>query len=70
MPTSKLDRSHSNSYQQWVSLGSPSKPSQAQWTQISNAAELCYYAATTSGTSFTVTYPQAVYGVSLFVLSR
>ena len=65
-----LDRGHSNSYQQWVSLGSPAKPSQAQWTQLSAAAELCYHQASGTGTSWTVTYPQAVYGVSLFVLSR
>lgn len=65
-----LDRGHSNSYQQWVSLGSPAKPSQAQWTQLSAAAELCYHQASGSGTSWSVTYPQAVYGVSLFVLSR
>ena len=65
-----LDRGHSNSYQQWVGLGSPAKPSQAQWTQLSSAAELCYYQASASGASWIVTYPQAVYGVSLFVLSR
>jgi hypothetical protein len=65
-----LDRGHSNSYQKWVSLSSPAKPSQAQWTQLSSAAELCHYQASGSGASWTVTYPQAVYGVSLFVLSR
>lgn len=65
-----LDRGHSNSYQTWVSQGKPAKPSAAQWTQLSSAAELCYYATTSTGTSWTVTYPQNIYGVSLFVLSR
>ena len=65
-----LDRTHANSYQTWLSLGSPSKPSSAQWTQISSAADLCYYPTTAAGTSWTVTYPQSVYGVTLFVLSR
>jgi xylan 1,4-beta-xylosidase len=65
-----LDRTHSNSYQTWVGLGKPAKPSQAQWTQISNAAELCYYSTTATGTSWTATFPQNTYSVSLIVLSQ
>lgn len=65
-----VDRTHSNSYQSWVSLGKPAQPSQTQWTQLSQAAELCYYSTTASSNSWTVTYPQNVYGVSLIVLSE
>jgi len=65
-----LDRTHSNSYQSWVGMGKPSKPSQAQWTTLSSAAELCYFATTATETSWTVTYPQNIYGVSLITLTR
>ena len=65
-----LDRTHSNSYQTWVGLGKPAKPSQAQWTQIGNAAELCYYQTTATGASWTATFPQNIYSVSLIVLSQ
>jgi xylan 1,4-beta-xylosidase len=65
-----LDRTHSNSYQSWVGMGKPSKPSQTQWTTLSNAAELCYYPTTATGNSWTVTYPQNIYGVSLITLTR
>ena len=64
-----LDRTHSNAYQTWAGLGKPAKPSQSQWTTIASAAELCTFGATTTGSSWTVTYPQNVYGVSLFTLS-
>jgi beta-xylosidase len=64
-----LDRTHGNAYQTWVGLGKPAKPSQSQWTTIASAAELCTFGATTTGASWTVTYPQNVYGVSLFTLS-
>lgn len=65
-----LDRDHANAYQVWVGLGKPAKPSEAQWTQLSNAAELCYFETTASGTSWSATYAQKVYGTSLFVISR
>jgi xylan 1,4-beta-xylosidase len=65
-----LDRTHANAYQTWVGLGKPAKPSEAQWTQISDAAELCYFETTATGTSWSATYPQNVYGVSLFTISR
>jgi hypothetical protein len=51
-------------------MGKPSKPSQAQWTTLSSAAELCYFATTATETSWTVTYPQNIYGVSLITLTR
>ncbi|HVZ87549.1 MAG TPA: hypothetical protein VHG72_11310 [Polyangia bacterium] len=65
-----LDRTHANSYQASVSMGKPSNPSASQWTQLSAAADLCYYENTGTGTSWTATLPENVYGVSLMVLSR
>jgi xylan 1,4-beta-xylosidase len=65
-----LDRTHSNSYQTWVSQGKPAKPSATQWAQLSSSAELCYYSTATTGTSWTITYPQNIYGVSLIILSH
>ena len=57
MPSPITARTHSNSYQSWVGMGKPSKPSQAQWRSLSSAAELCYFATTATGASWTVTYP-------------
>jgi hypothetical protein len=65
-----LDRAHANAYQAWVGLGKPAKPSEAQWTQLSSAAELCYFETTATGTSWSTNYPQNVYGISLFTISR
>jgi xylan 1,4-beta-xylosidase len=65
-----LDRDHANAYQAWVGLGKPAKPSESQWATLSNAAELCYFETTATGTSWSATYPQNVYGISLFVISR
>jgi xylan 1,4-beta-xylosidase len=67
-----VDHTHSNSHTTWVSMGKPQQPSEAQWTQLSQAADLCYYqtSATPTGTSWTVSFPQNVYGVSLLVISE
>ena len=65
-----LDRTHANAYQAWVGLGKPAKPSEGQWTQLSSAAELCYFETTATGASWSTTYPQNVYGVSLFTIGR
>ena len=66
-----IDRTHSNSYQTWVTQGKPAAPSQAQWVSLRDTGELCSYSATQTATggTWTVRYPQNVYGVSLFVLS-
>ena len=66
-----VDHTHSNSYTAWVGMGSPPQPTQAQWVQLSAAADLCYYetTATPTGSSWTVTFPQNIYGVGLIVLS-
>jgi hypothetical protein len=52
-------------------MGSPAQPTQAQWVQLAGAADLCYYetSATPVGNSWTVTFPQSVYGVALIVVS-
>jgi xylan 1,4-beta-xylosidase len=65
-----LDRSHANAYQAWVGLGKPAKPSEGQWAQLSDAAELCYFETTGTGPSWSATYPQNVYGISLFTIGR
>jgi len=66
-----IDRTHSNSYQTWVTQGKPAAPSQAQWIALRDTGELCSYTATQTATggTWTVRYPQNVYGVSLFVLT-
>jgi xylan 1,4-beta-xylosidase len=63
-----VDRGHANSYRAWLAMGQPPKPTQAQWVTLRDAAELCYYetAATPAGGTWTVTFPQSVYGVDLF----
>jgi beta-xylosidase len=66
-----IDRTHSNSYQTWVSQGKPAAPTQAQWVSLRDTGELCSYTATQTATggTWTVRYPQNVYGVSLIVLT-
>jgi xylan 1,4-beta-xylosidase len=69
-----VDRTHSNSYQAWVGLGSPKNPTATQWTTIANAAQLAHYdsiatVAITNGTcskSFTQNY----YSVGLILLTN
>lgn len=51
-------------------MGKPSKPAQIQGTTLANAAELCCHASTATGTSWTVTFPQNAYGISLITLTR
>jgi xylan 1,4-beta-xylosidase len=65
-----LDRTHANAYQAWVGLGKPAKPSEAQWNTIAAAAELCYFETTATGTSWSATYPQNIYGVSLLTIGH
>ncbi len=65
-----VDRTHSNSYQSWVSMSKPAKPSASQWAQLNSSGQLCYYPTNATGTSWTITYPQNIYGVSLIVLSK
>jgi xylan 1,4-beta-xylosidase len=66
-----IDRTHSNSYQTWVSQGKPATPTQAQWVSLRDTGELCSYTenATATAGSWTIRWPQNVYGVSLIVLT-
>jgi xylan 1,4-beta-xylosidase len=67
-----VDRNHSNSHRAWLDMGAPKQPTEEQWATLADAATLCYYeasAAVGAGGSWTVTYPQNVYGVSLFVIA-
>jgi xylan 1,4-beta-xylosidase len=65
-----LDHTRSNAYYAWTQMNKPSNPTQAQWVTLRDAAEICYYetSATLSGNSWTVTFPQNNYSVSLIVL--
>jgi xylan 1,4-beta-xylosidase len=67
-----VDRVRSNSFRAWYDMGRPMAPTEEQWVELADAAMLCYYPTTRaigSGRSFTITYPENVYGVSLFVLT-
>jgi len=67
-----IDRAHSNSYRTWINQGKPATPTRAQWIELRDTGELCYYrtTVTTSATgSWTVQYPQPASGVSLFVIT-
>jgi xylan 1,4-beta-xylosidase len=67
-----VDRTHSNSYTTWVGMQKPATPTQAQWIQLRDSAEICYYdtAVNATANSWTVTFPQRTYSVSLFEISR
>ena len=65
-----VDHTHSNSHTVWAAMGKPAMPSEDQWNTLKDASELCYYEATTSGTSWSVMFPQNTYSVSLIELSR
>ena len=66
-----VDRNHANAYQVWLTMGSPSRPTQAQWVMLRDAAELCFYETTAQVTagSATLTFAQNIYGVALFEIS-
>jgi xylan 1,4-beta-xylosidase len=69
-----VDRTHSNSYQAWVGMGSPQNPSASQWTTIAAAADLAYYedpaTVTITGGAYTKSFPQNHYSVGLVRLSN
>jgi xylan 1,4-beta-xylosidase len=66
-----VDRGHANSYRAWLAMGSPTNPNQSQWVTLRDAAELCYYETTVqpTGGSWTLLYPQSVYGIDLFEIT-
>jgi len=66
-----VDRNHANAYRKWMAIGSPPNPNQAQWLQVRDAAELCYYETTVqpAAGAWTMTFAQNVYGVDLFEIS-
>jgi xylan 1,4-beta-xylosidase len=66
-----VDRGHANAYRAWMSMGSPSNPSKAQWVTLRDAAELCYYETTeqAAGGTWTLTFPQSIYGLTLIELA-
>ena len=66
-----VDYGHANAYRAWLALGSPSNPTQPQWAMLRDAAELCYYETTAEPTAgaWTTTFPQNIYGVTLFEIT-
>jgi xylan 1,4-beta-xylosidase len=66
-----VDRGHANAYRTWLAMGQPARPTQAQWVMLRDAAELCYYETTAqpAAGSWTLTFPESVYGVDLFEIS-
>jgi xylan 1,4-beta-xylosidase len=71
-----VDRGHANAYRTWLAINQPVRPTQPQWLMLRDAAELCYYETITqpsgaqpSGSSWTLTFPQNIYGVALIELS-
>jgi xylan 1,4-beta-xylosidase len=66
-----VDHTHSNSHTVWAAMGKPLTPTADQWQTLSDASELCYYAATwNGGNSMTVKFPQSTYSASLIELRR
>ena len=74
-----VDHGHSNAHTAWEAMGDlaggtppPPLPSADQWTQLKAASELCYYGAGLDGTknSWSATFPQNNYSVSLVLLQR
>src|SRR5262249_40663201 len=74
-----VDHGHSNAHTAWLAGGDwgggrarPPLPSADQWTTIKNASELCYYGAGLDGSknSWSATFPQNNYSVSLVLLQR
>ena len=65
-----VDHTHANSHTAWVQLGKPAQPTAAQWTTLSDAANLCYYETSVSPVNgaIALTFPQSTYGVSLITL--
>ncbi|HWJ55304.1 MAG TPA: hypothetical protein VNR90_03785, partial [Vicinamibacterales bacterium] len=62
---------HSNSHTAWAAMGKPAMPNADQWSVLAAASELCHYdSALSGGNSWTVTFPQNTYSVSLIQLSR
>jgi xylan 1,4-beta-xylosidase len=66
-----VDHAHANSHTVWLAMGSPPIPTSDQWTQLRDAAELCYYTTTPDGsTSWSASFSQNNYSVSLILLQR
>ena len=69
-----IDSTHSNAYTAWIGLGKPTNPTAAQWTTISNAAQLGHYdsvaTVTLTGGNFTKKFAQKYYSVALIQLTN
>jgi len=66
-----VDRTRSNPYRTWQSLGSPPAPTAAQWTQMKAVAELTRIdssAATITGGTFSKAFKLNTYSVTLLTI--
>jgi xylan 1,4-beta-xylosidase len=69
-----VDKTHSNSYQTWVTMGKPAQPSATQWTTLANSAALAHYdsvaTTTITGGTFSKTFTQNYYSVGLIQITN
>jgi xylan 1,4-beta-xylosidase len=69
-----IDSTHSNAYTAWIGLNKPASPTAAQYTTISNAAQLGHYDSVTTvpitGGTFTKKFAQRYYSVALLQLTN
>jgi Glycosyl hydrolases family 39 len=66
-----VDHDHANSYRPWLAMGSPGRPTQAQWVALRDAAELCYCETTVqpAAGAWQLKFAQNIYGVDLFEIT-
>ena len=65
----RVDKAHSNSYERWKAMGSPQKPTPAQYSELEKSGQLATLAAPAPVTirdgRVTMTFPLPRHGVSL-----
>jgi hypothetical protein len=68
-----IDSARSNAFRAWQGMGSPPAPNAAQWAQLKAAADLAYFdpvkTAPITGSTYTVSFAQSPYAVSLIRIS-
>jgi xylan 1,4-beta-xylosidase len=69
----RVDENHSNAYASWLRLGSPARPSQAQYAQLSQASELALLEGAPASVPIragnaSLEFPLGRHGVSLLIL--
>ena len=68
-----VDSARSNAFRAWQGMGSPAAPNAAQWAQLKAAANLAYFDSVKTvpitGSTYTVSFAQSPYSVSLVRIS-